>query len=296
MNERNFGDRLNRAWITPGGLVSNAITRRVSHLFIVGGPMMRTKRLPGRDPRTIARDIPGLSDALFPQLVQGFVASLNRRAVGLPECEAVSIELVFASSLQRAMLFEVAVAVAEEIIAGKESVNWEVCLEIAVERQKRHFDAQLPLHLTDADKEAASRVASNLVTMLRYLQEESDDELLIRSPEIPGHQWISSGVGDFSLGNNIIEVKCTNKHFSSSDYRQIVMYWLLSYSAAAEIGKQEWVVGTLVNPRLNLIVRFNFSELVEVIGAGKSKVEILELFCTMMESGVLPSNDLGWLL
>jgi hypothetical protein len=260
------------------------------------GQLMLNKRLPARDPRTIARDIPGLSDAIFPQLVQGFVANLNRGAIRLPNCEAVPQELVLASSLQRAMLFEVAVAVAEVLIASGEPVDWEVCLETAVERQRRHFDAKLPLQLTADDKYVAFRVAENLVTILRHLQAEAGGKLLVSSPEIPGHQWISSGAGDFALGTNLIEVKCTNKNFSSSDYRQIVMYWLLSYSAAAEIESHEWVVGTLVNPRLNLIVQFKFSDLVEVIGGGKSKVELLELFCAMVERPVLLSNGLGTLI
>src|SRR5262249_29735005 len=109
-------------------------------------------------------------------------------------------------------------------------------------------------------------------------------EPLIHAPEVPGYQWIASGVGDFALGDDIIEVKCTNKHFSSADYRQVVMYWLLSYSAAIEVGGHEWVGGILVNPRLNRIVKFKFGDLIEIIGAGRSKVELVEIFSSMIES------------
>jgi hypothetical protein len=239
---------------------------------------MVSKRLPHNDPRTVARDIPGLFDALFPQLAQGVVASLNRRCIAIAQCEAVSLDLVSASKIQRAMLFEVAVAVAEQFINGSDVVDWEACLALAVRRQRQHFDAEIPSVLSDADKNVSVRVATNLVTMLRHLQAEAAGEVLVRSPRIPGYQWIASGVGDFSVGTTIVEVKCTSKHFSSSDYRQIIMYWLLSYAAAVESRMPEWSEGVLVNPRLNLLVKFSFGELVRIIGAGKSKVELLEVF------------------
>ena len=244
---------------------------------------MVTKRLPANDPRTIARDIPGLSDVLFPQLVPGFVAHLNRRGIRLPECEPVPLELVSASTLQRAMLFEIAVAVAEQLITGDNPVDWEASLAIAVRKQREHFDAKIPSSLSDTDKDVSLRVARNLAAMLRHLQAESGGENLVHSPTVPGHQWIACGSGDFALGTNLIEVKCTNKNFSSADYRQIIMYWLLSYSAALEGGDQEWSGGILVNPRLNLIVRFTFTELIEIIAAGRSKVELLGVFSAMVE-------------
>lgn len=197
---------------------------------------MVTKRLPANDPRTIARDIPGLLDALFPQLVPGLVANLNRQSMRVPECEAVSSDLVSASSLQRAMLFEVAVAATEQLIADHGTVDWDACLTVALQRQRKHFDAKLTSNLSAADKEASLQVAKNLVAMLGYLQLKSAGEQLVHAPEVPGHQWIASGVGDFALGEDLIEVKCTNKHFSSADYRQVVMYWLLSYAAAVEMG------------------------------------------------------------
>lgn len=194
---------------------------------------MVTKRLATNDPRTIARDIPGLFDALFPQLVPGIVANLNCRRIQVPECEAVPPELVSASTLQRAMLFEVAIAAAEQLILSHGEIDWDACLTVALRRQRDHFDAKLTSQLSDADKEVSLRVATNLDTMLSYLQSKSDHKLLVHAPEVPGYQWIACGVGDFALGRDVIEVKCTNKIFSSADYRQVVMYWLLSYCAGA---------------------------------------------------------------
>lgn len=239
-------------------------------------------RLPASDPRTIARDIPGLFDALFPQLAQGIVANFNRGAVSVDGCEAVSQNAVEGTTVQRAMLFEVAVAAAEQLIDGRPAVDWDLCLSTAVTRQREHFDAQLPLALSGADRQVSLQVAKNLLVILDHIRASGGDQTLVRAPTIPGYEWVASGVGDFSVGRALIEVKCTNKRFVSSDYRQILMYWLLSYCAALESGASEWSEGILVNPRLNLLVRFSFDDIVPIVGAGKSKIELVELFSTML--------------
>jgi hypothetical protein len=215
------------------------------------------------------------------------VTHLNRRGIRLPECEPVPLELVSASTLQWAMLFEIAVAVADQLVTGDGPVDWEACLDVAVSRQREHFDAQTPSALSIADKDVSLRVARNLATMLERLQVESGGNVLVHSPMIPGHQWIACGRGDFALGSNLIEVKCTNKRFSSADYRQTLMYWLLSYSAALEGGSPEWCGCTLVNPRLNLSVSFSFTEVIEIVAAGRSKVELLGVFSAMVERHTL---------
>jgi hypothetical protein len=90
------------------------------------------------------------------------------------------------------------------------------------------------------------------------------------------------GVGDFSVGTNLIEVKCTNKRFLSADYRQMLMYWLLSYCSAIERNTVEWSHGILINPRLNLLFRFSFDDVIEIVAAGKSKPELAELFSAIL--------------
>jgi hypothetical protein len=234
------------------------------------------------DPRTIARDIPGIFDVLFPQLAQGVVASFNRRALSLDGCAPISQDLVEASKIQRAMLFEVAVAAGEQLIDGSRAIDWDLCLSTALVGQRAHFDAQLPQTLTSVDKQIALQVAENLVSMLAQVQASSGGQSLNRAPAIPGYQWVASGVGDFSIGTMLVEVKCTNKRFSSSDYRQILMYWLLSYCAAIEGAGAEWSEGILLNPRLNLLVRFSFNEIIDVVSAGRSKVELIELFSGLL--------------
>src|SRR5262249_7886159 len=186
------------------------------------------------------------------------------------------------STLQRAMLFEIAVAAGEELLGGSGGINWDACLNIAVARQRRYFDAKIPETLSEADKTAAFSVATNLAAMLEQISTHTVGAALVRSPAIPGYQWIASGVGDFSIGKRLIEVKCTSKHFSASDYRQIVMYWLLSYAASVGSGAPEWSEGILLNPRLNLTVSLPFNEIINVIGGGRSKVELLELFASLV--------------
>jgi hypothetical protein len=190
--------------------------------------------------------------------------------------------LIEASDLERAMLFELAVAAGEQLMSGNASVDWDTCLRAAVARQRRHFDAKFPDQLSSWDRDVALMVATNLVALLDEVSAESGGARVTRSPVVPGFQWIRTGVGDFSVGRWLIEVKCTHKHFSSSDYRQILMYWLLGYAASIERGMVEWSHVVLLNPRLNLMLRLSFSEIVSATSAGKSKVELLELFSSMV--------------
>lgn len=242
---------------------------------------MRKPRLPRTDPRTLARDIPGLLDGLFPHLVPGIVANLNRQVAPCQGCVPVDQEDVDASTLAGAMLFELAVAVTEQLLSRR-LPDWDAALLVAVKRQQRHFDAREPVSLRDGDKGIALQVASNLVSMLRRAESEAREALVI-APTISGYQWIASGVGDFAIGTTLVEVKCTRERFSSADYRQVLIYWLLSYAAAIERDAAEWTQVTLLNPRHAYSVTLRFDELVRLLAAGRSKVELLELFATIVD-------------
>lgn len=177
------------------------------------------------------------------------------------------------------MLFEVATAVGEQLLSTPD-VDWDSALKAAVIRQRRHFDAKIPSSLSKADLDAAIGVANNLAFMLDSVSRSYGE--LSMSPRIPGYQWISSGNGDFSAGLALIEVKCTSKRFSASDYRQVMMYWLLSYASAVEGRGAEWTHGVLLNPRLNRLVSFRFDDIVMLLGAGRSKVDVLEYFTSLI--------------
>lgn len=238
--------------------------------------MMRRSRT---DPRSVARDIPGLFDAIFPQLTPGIVAHYNRQA-DFPNCTPVDLEQVKGSSLQRAMLFELGIAAGESVLAHRE-IDWGECLAVATGRQRKFFDAMIPTVLTEVDRLIATRVADNLSTIISLLARERSSTVSI-SPVIPGFQWISSGAGDFAAGNSLIEVKCGTRNFNTADYRQIVMYWLLSFAASIERRSAEWKEGILVNPRIGIYVAIDFDELLSVIGSGRTKVEILQTFSALL--------------
>ncbi|AER31634.1 hypothetical protein [Pantoea ananatis] len=242
---------------------------------------MRFLRLPVKDPRTVARDIPGICDLLFPQLLPAIVAHLNREAQPVPGCTIIDESMLVGIDINAAMLFEVAYVRAEQILLEKNE-DWKECLSIALARQSRYFDAILPVNLSSIEIKIANQTANNLIRSLKGLSEKWGGGNVVRSPIIPGFQWIAEGQGDFSIGQRLIEVKCTNKNFSSSDYRQILIYWLLSFSSSIEGGTDEWKTGILLNPRANKYIEIDFNELVRIVAAGRTKLELLELFSSIV--------------
>lgn len=234
-------------------------------------------RLPVKDPRTVARDIPGICDLLFPQLLPAIITYLNRQAKNISNCEPVSTTLIGKTSADAAMLFEVANARAEQILSHKINEDWGSCLDVALKRQSKYFDAEPPERLTEYDLDVVRATSNNLITLFRELG--TLKKLTVEpSPAIPGYRWISKGYGDYSVGDILIEVKCTSKNFGSADYRQLLIYWLLSFAGSIEDKSKEWKTGLLVNPRLNKYIEIEFNQLINFSAAGRSKLEILELF------------------
>ena len=253
---------------------------------------MAHSRRPARDPRTVARDIPGIGEVLFPQLSPGMVVHLNRGMVSLEDVEPVPAERVQASNLSKAMLFEIGVARGEQILREESNLKWEDCLQVAIVRQSGHFDVQLPGLLSDVDKGVADWVGQNMAYMLRQIAKDNAGKDICLSPRVPGYQWISSSEGDFSIGTKLIEIKCGSKRFGSADYRQVLMYWMLSYAATIERGGMEWSHCILLNPRFNHVVEVSFEEIVRLTSAGRSKIELLELFAVVVgDYGLRASSE-----
>jgi hypothetical protein len=238
---------------------------------------MAVRRLPLRDPRTVARDIPGVLDILFPRLTGGLVASLNRGMFSFAEIGPVPDELIERSHLQNSMLFELAVARAEFILDGESEPIWDNCLRVSADRQRQHYDAKVPVRLEQCDLDIASHAANNLIAMLMSVQSQYPNMQLQRSPVIPGLGWITSGVGDFALGSVLVEVKHTDRNFVSGDFRQVLMYWLLKYAASIETNDAVWPDCLLLNPRRNSGLLFNFDYLLRSASANSSRVELFEL-------------------
>lgn len=238
---------------------------------------MAFRRFPFRDPRTVARDIPGVLDVLFPRLTGGLVASLNRRMFSFAEISPVPEELVEQSHLQRAMLFELAMARAEIMLDGIGEPSWNECLRVSADRQRQHYDAKFPVRLEPCDLHIACHAADNLIAMLTSVQRQYPDMQLHRGPMIPGLGWIASGVGDFSLRSILVEVKHTDRNFVSADFRQVLMYWLLKYAASIEKHHAVWSDCLLLNPRRNSGLLVNFDHLSRSASENTSRVELFEL-------------------
>lgn len=239
---------------------------------------MPLNRLPAaRDPRTVARDIPGVLDVLFPRLTAGLVNALNAKLFSFPAIDQISDELIQASRLQKAMIFEIAIARAESQLKDGEVASWEACLAIASKRQRRHFDALIPERLEAGDIVLADRAARNLVAMLDSVREQRPSAVLEHSPLIPGLGWVASGHGDFAIGSTLIEVKHTDRNFGAGDFRQVLMYWLLRYARAIENNGDTWSDVLLLNPRRNAGLLVNFDYLIRVASASYNRVELVEM-------------------
>lgn len=236
---------------------------------------MAFKRLPFRDPRTVARDIPGVIDVLFPQLSGGLVAALNRDAFYYSGLVPVSDNLLERSQIQKAMLFELAMARTELALTGQFYPDWEMCIAIALERQGKHYDARKPDRIDDIDRRIAEHASRNLIEMLRRT---SGGKLsrIVRSPIIPGMGWIASGTGDFSIGRVLVEVKHTDRNFVAGDFRQVLLYWLLKYASAIERNDEVWTECLLINPRRNSGLAFNFDKLLQSASSNSNRIELCE--------------------
>jgi hypothetical protein len=238
---------------------------------------MPLSRLPRKDPRTVARDIPGVLDVLFPRLTGGLVASLNRKMFSFEGIVAIPGTLIEQTQLQKAMMFELSVARAEGILRGDEAADWSEYLRSASQRQSRHYDARIPEALSEVDIEIAEHAAQNLTAMLTSVQAQRPGVALEQSPMIPGVGWVASGNGDFALGSMLIEVKHTERNFGSRDYRQVLMYWLLKYSRSIENIDDVWSEILLLNPRRNAALLVNYDYLLRSASAHLNRVELVEM-------------------
>lgn len=238
---------------------------------------MPFNRLPIRDPRTVARDIPGVLDVLFPRLTGGLVNALNAGMFSFPGISPIPNEIIEKSRLQKAMMFELSMVRAESQLRDGEVASWEACLAIASKRQQRHFDARIPEGLEPSDILVADHAARNLVEMLNSVRRQRPSAVLEYAPLIPGLGWVASGNGDFALGSILIEVKHTERNFGSADFRQVLMYWLLHYARIVENDGDLWSNVLLLNPRRNAALLVNYDHLLRSASASSNRVELVEL-------------------
>ena len=247
---------------------------------------MQLDRLPRRDPRTVARDIPGVLDVLFPRLTGGLVATLNKKMFSFEGIVAVSETLIEKTELQKAMVFELSVARAEGILRGDKIADWGSYLQSASRRQRQHYDARIPEAVTEGDIAIAEHAAQNLVTMLASVKAQRPNTALEQNPVIPGLGWVASGHGDFALGQMLIEVKHTERNFGSGDFRQILMYWLLKYARSIENDGNVWSEILMLNPRRNAALLLNYDQLLKSASARLNRVELVELLRSIVSQEI----------
>ncbi|MGY4223447.1 hypothetical protein ACVMIH_000808 [Bradyrhizobium sp. USDA 4503] len=170
-----FSERL----LVPAGTAGFRITTKVHPFwniyFNALGVAVAEAFEPGRSPRAHSYRFAPSGTSLFNR-----DASWRAfREASIQDCNgirAVPAAVIDASDLQKAMLFEVAVAAAEQLVEGRESIDWDVCLMVAARRQREYFDARIPQALSDADRTASLQVAQNLVVMLEEFQGECEGE------------------------------------------------------------------------------------------------------------------------
>lgn len=194
-----------------------------------------------------------------------------------PGISPIPSELIEKSRLQKAMIFELSMARAESQLRGDELASWDVCLAIASERQRRHFDARIPERLEPSDILVADHAARNLVAMLNSVRAQRHPAVLELAPLIPGLGWVASGNGDFAVGPTLIEVKHTERNFGAGDFRQVLMYWLLRYARTVENNSDMWSEVLLLNPRRNAALLINYDYLLRCASASSNRVELVEL-------------------
>src|SRR4051795_7426293 len=117
------------------------------------------------DPRSVAREIPGILDEVFPQLTPGIVAHFNSGADNF-EIQQLPAALLAQSTLQRAMLFELGYSVGERLLTNA-GIDWDECIDVALRRQQAFFDAKQPEEISLCDKSLATIVGENLAARLR---------------------------------------------------------------------------------------------------------------------------------
>lgn len=238
---------------------------------------MRVSRLPVRDPRTVARDIPGVLDILFPRLTGGLVNALNAKMFSFPAISPIQKDMVERSRLQKAMMFELSMVRAESELRDGTVASWDECLMVASRRQRRHFDARIPEKLEPSDIAVADHASRNLVAMLSSIQAQRPSAVLEHAPLIPGLGWVASGNGDFAIGSTLIEVKHTERNFGAGDFRQVLTYWLLRYARTVESNCEIWSDVLLLNPRRNAALLINYDHLLRSASALSNRVELVEL-------------------
>lgn len=233
------------------------------------------------DPRTVARELPGLFEVVFPGLTPGLVAHLNSSSSALRDAP-VREDLIRSSILSPALLFEVACVRADRLVERSEPADDKgSCLADAWRQQSRFYDAKRVDTISAQDWSTACLVGDSLYQSLLVAQGNIGRSIVVR-PSVPGCQWIGNSWGDYAVGDCLIEVKCVSGNFSGADYRQVLVYWMLSLVAEIEGRGTAWRGAVLINPRRGLMVDLDLPDLLAIVGRGATHVEMMQRFLSVV--------------
>jgi hypothetical protein len=143
-----------------------------------------------------------------------------------------------------------------------------------VELEARSFLTHLPRtervaqKLTPEEWEEVYEIREKIISYTHWRPE------IEFSPTIPGRGVVDQAIGDAVSGAELIEVKAVARPFRSSDFRQILTYGAMWYSAGKLIEKM-----TLVNPRNS----YYFSSTLDFVAGGSSGRSAVELFQELVE-------------
>ena len=120
----------------------------------------------------------------------------------------------------------------------------------------------------------ASKISDNILGYIHL----SERNKVVYSPEVPGCGIVDKAVADLLLDNELVEIKTVKRPFSSSDYKQLLTYTCMLWSAGKNIQRV-----TLLNPRWGVDSSFPLSSLALSISGCTSATFLHNIQLNMQE-------------
>lgn len=120
----------------------------------------------------------------------------------------------------------------------------------------------------------ASKISDNI---LDYIRSKKCNKV-IYSPEVPGCGIVDKAVADLLVDDELIEIKAVKRPFASSDYKQLLTYTCMLWSAGKNIQRV-----TLLNPRWGVDSSFPLSSLALSISGCTSATFLHNIQLNMQE-------------
>ncbi len=248
------------------------------------------------DLREFSRNFGGLLNEIFPLMNSGFINGFNEKyEIGLNFLDDISVSLMQETNIMEAFLFEFCLVFCEARISDntldlrrKFSSLWAQ----TILKQKKYYDCHIKKSSAlssselDAIVNVAHKILNNFLIMkekLTRLQTENNLDIVI-SPVIPGFGTLDPSYADYSIGETLIEVKCTKSKFSTADYNQVFIYWLLSTMWNVLVDNKALLYKnfSLVNLRRGELIYINGFDFAYIVSGGKNFQSIIQMFSNIL--------------